>query len=798
MWATPALAQASGEAAVDNSTIIVTAQRRSQAAEDVPMTVSVVSQETLSSLGVNTVRDLQNVTTGFMVNQSGSYPQPAIRGITTINAGAYENNVALFVDGLYEYTAQVLNMDLPNVQNIQVLKGPQGTLYGRNATGGAILIDTIDPTANWGGNVEATYANYDDMRARGYAAGPLSDKIGFSVAGTFRKTDGYYKKASRTTPGAFEQDHFLGLEQESIRTKLKFDLTDAFRATLAYNYIRASDPRGVFFTGIENVNVPYTGGNATKPTGLGQVAGDVWDLDLHQHEGSLKLEYDTGIGTLRSVTGYTKEWLDTTYDADGSYTATSYSDSRIYDRVWQENLDFSINAIDRLDLIVGGNYYNIQTHYAPDRANVSYLAPAGSLPGTPLSSYRKSQEIFFWRTKEAWALFIDATFHATDKLSINVGGRYSDETQDVAAEKNFYCTSLAGCTVGATHIPVGGITSTPYTRASSAQGSQYSKFTPRASIRYEITPRTNVYASYSQGFRSGEWNSVPPVDNNLALWKSNGQIGQETVDAFELGVKSAGHRYHAEIAGFYDDYHDLQVSSTVFVNGLAVVSLQAVPHAKIYGIDANFDYEVVDNLTLRAGATWLHARYGDDAVFVGTSVNPAGVGYNINSDPLKVFPNAAQTAMNISGLQMARAPDFSGFVGLDYLIPKGDGGFRFAANLKYTTSYVVTNPSIWGGEPLAAYSARLAVDPKALPDNSVRLAGTPYANRSNEERARQGAFALLNASVTWTDPTDHYYVRIWGNNLTDIKYRVHYNPSSTTYSPIGEPLTYGGTIGYKF
>jgi iron complex outermembrane receptor protein len=155
-------------------------------------------------------------------------------------------------------------------------------------------------------------------------------------------------------------------------------------------------------------------------------------------------------------------------------------------------------------------------------------------------------------------------------------------------------------------------------------------------------------------------------------------------------------------------------------------------------------------------------------------------------------------AQDLTGKQMSRAPDFSGYVGFDYLIPQGDGGLRLAANLKYTSSYVVTNPSIWGGENLAAYNARLAADPKALPNNLASLAGTPYAGRANEQRARQGAYALVNASVTWTDPSDHYYVRIWGNNLTNKKYRVHFNPSSQTYTPIGEPLTFGGSVGFKF
>lgn len=778
--------------------IIVTAQRRQEAVEDVPMSVTVLTPEALTTLGINSVRDLQNVTTGFLVNNSGSYPQPAIRGVTTINAGAYENNVALYVDGLYQYTAQVLNMDLPNVQNIQVLKGAQGTLYGRNATGGAILIDTIDPGPSWLGNAEMTYGRFDDQRFRGYAAGPLTDTVGFSIGGTYRRTDGYYKEASISTPGE-TRGHALGLKQQSVRTKFKVDVTDSFRATLAYNYVRASDPRGVYFTSTENVSTPYTGNNATRPTELGEVAGDVFVLDLDQHEGSLKLEIDTAWGTLRSVTGYTANNLDTSYDSDGSYSPSSYSRSIIEDRIWQQSLDYTINTIDSVELIVGATYYQIHTQYDPDWANVLSTAPSGATAGTPISSYVRAQETFFWRLKEAYAGFADVTWRATDKLSLAIGGRYSKENQDVAAAKNTYCTTTAGCTGG---VAFGGITSTPFTRANSADDSTYSKFTPRASIRYEIAPRMNVYASYTKGFRSGEWNSTPPNDANIGLWKDLGEIGQETVDSYEVGFKMATGSVRFDVAAFYSDYQDLQVSYTTFqpapINA-AVVTLQSVPEAEIKGLEASLDFEPATDFNVRTGATWLHARYGDNAVFTGTSVSPTGTGYNDNSDPLKVFPNRSSVAMDISGDQMARAPDLTAFLGLDYLIRHGDGGILLAANARYTDSYVVTNPSLWGGEPLTDYTARLASDPDALPNNDVILAGTEYADRSDKQRARQGSFTLINASVTYTDPSDTYYVRLWGNNLTDKIYRVHYNPTSAgTYSPIGEPRTYGVTFGYKF
>ena len=804
MLATPAWAQDAEEASVVENAIIVTAQRRSEALEDVPMTVAVLTQDTLANSGVNSIRDLANVTSGLQLNNSGTYPQPSIRGITTINAGTYENNVATFVDGLYQTTAQVLNMDLPNIQNVQILKGPQGTLYGRNATGGAILIDTIDPGRDWEGNVEATYGRFDDRRARAYIAGPLTEGVGVSIAGTMRRTDGYYKRASRTTPGEFD-GRFLGLHQDSVRMKLKFDLTDDLRATVAHSYLRASDPRGVVFTPTENVATNYAPGTGrdTRPRNMGEAAGDIFDLDLRQHESSLKLEYDTGIGTLRSVTGYTTSKLDTDFDSGGTYEAGNYSSSRIFEKTLQENVDFAIDAIENVNLVIGGNYYRIRTRFDEGKTNALYLAPAGSPPGTPISAYRKFTDTQFYRQKEAWALFADLNFQVSDQLSLNVGGRYSKEKQDVSGYKIQYSTVTGAPTSVLYSVNGESIAGLRPVNGASAQSETYKKFTPRASIRYEITPGTNVYASWSKGFRAGEWNSVIPGDNP-ANWFPLGQIGQESVTAYEVGFKTVGTGFRFEAAGFYYDYRDLQVSYTQFVPpGAALVVLQAMPKAKIYGVEANFEYEVVDNFNVRGGATWLHARYGANAVFNGSGVNPAAPGFNASGDPLKTFQNTT-LAMDLSGKQMSRAPDFSAFLGFDYLIPQGDGGIRIAANAKYTDSYVVTNPSIWGGEPFAAYqgrvnAARAAGQPIPLPNNSALLAGTPYADRAEDQRARQGRFVMINASVTWTDPTDHYYLRVWGNNLTDVKYRTHYNPlAGGTYAPIGEPLTYGATIGYKF
>ncbi|WP_188819613.1 TonB-dependent receptor [Novosphingobium indicum] len=763
VFAAPALAQETSR--VDNSVIIVTAQRRSEALEDVPMSVAVLSGDALQSAGVTSLRDIQAVTTGIQLGQGGAFPQPSVRGVTTVINGTFENNVAVYVDGIYQVNPQTINIDLPNIASVQVLKGPQGTLYGRNATGGAILLETITPSDWWQGEASATYARFDDKRISGYVAGPVSDRVGISLSGYMRRSDGYMKLASRTTPGETD-GNAAPLKQDSIRAKLKLGLTDTFTATLAYNYTRVSDGRGNMFTTFENVPPTFLlPGGELQPNRLGVAAYDIGtEVTTKQHEGSLTLQLDTSVGVLKSITGYTQTRARTSFDFDGSYIPLSWSTSRIQNRTFQQALDFTVTAIDRVDLIVGGTYFRDRTKYIDP--NQFYLGPAvfgapydpANPPG--LDSYVKFFEADFAQTKEAWAVYADATFHATDALSLNIGGRYSEETQDPWAVQ----TSISPTS----------------TRPETSAHAKFSKFTPRASIRYEVAPRTNIYASYSKGFRSGAFNSTLPgcLLTDPTCYRP---ARQETIDAYEIGFKTAGATLRAEVAAFYYDYKNLQVSSTVtLADGSTFVDVTNAPKAKIKGIEASLELEPIENLKIRAGAIYLHARYGSGFTFSGTGVSnsPAeggGVGVNTNSDPLKTYLNVSQV-QDLSGLQMSRAPDFSANIGVDYFVPIGEGGVLYAANLKYTDSYVVTNPGIWGDG-----------------------AGVP-ADRQREQRYREGKYALFNASVTWTDPTDTYYVRVFGTNLSDHRYRLHYSGTTSygTYSPMAEPRTYGVTIGYKF
>jgi iron complex outermembrane receptor protein len=271
---------------------------------------------------------------------------------------------------------------------------------------------------------------------------------------------------------------------------------------------------------------------------------------------------------------------------------------------------------------------------------------------------------------------------------------------------------------------------------------------------------------------------------------------QETIDAYEIGFKTAGNDFHFETAAFWYDYKNLQVSSTIVAAaGNPFVSVTNAPKAKIKGIEASFDWKPIENLTIRGGATYLDAKYGKGFMLSTVGVNPlAAPGLNTNADPLKTYLNFDQI-QDLSGKQMSRAPDFVANLGADYLAEVGFGSLLFAANMKYTTSYVVTNPAVW----CDVTSPSTATIGGVVTPSSTICAGIPE-DRRDKQRFRQDGYLLLNASITWTDPSDHFYARIWGNNLTDEKYVMHYtgNSSFGSYSPMAEPMTYGLTAGYKF
>jgi iron complex outermembrane receptor protein len=361
-----------------------------------------------------------------------------------------------------------------------------------------------------------------------------------------------------------------------------------------------------------------------------------------------------------------------------------------------------------------------------------------NLGGLNVAAFRVTN-IQHWREGgQAWAAYADGTYHFTDRLALNLGARYSQDHKEV---RNFV-TSPNGLTI-----------TTPIQSADA----DFSAFTPRASLRYELANHTNVYASYSKGYRTGGFNPVP--GSPLIPFKP------EKITAYEVGFKTAQAWYRFDTAAFYYDYRDMQVGVTVpnpdpRVGGVTNLTLNA-KKAEVYGVDANLDLEPIENLHVRAGAAWLHGRYTDFHNATGVGLNPV-TGLDVTQ------------TQDWTGLQMARAPKFAGNLGVDYTIRDvAHGDVLLATNATYTDSFPLSNPSVFG----------------ALVPSAAR-----------EQRYLGKAYTLLNAQATWTDSSSHYKVTVYGNNLFDVKYRITFNGNAATgdYNSWSEPRTYGVRVGYSF
>jgi iron complex outermembrane receptor protein len=718
----PSPVQAQETSAV--SEIIVTAQRRAERLEDVPMSIAAVTADTIANSGVTSIHDLGQLAAGVKIEFAGGFSQPSIRGVTTLTTGSgFENNVAIYVDGFYSPDNVSINTDLANVADVQILKGPQGALYGRNATGGAILINTLAPSKTFTARADASYARFNEYTLGGYVSGPISDTARYSLAAYQRDSDGYVKYIDPAGTGR-RFGHAAPFRQDSIRGKVEVDLTDNLTGTLALNYGLSADPRGLLFTiwRASPTSRPLPPFSASEPY-TASTNSPTDDIAIVK-EGTAKFAYKSPIGTLTSYTGFAHRNTKYDYDFDGSYAKLLSFGGFWKEDTFQQTLDYAIDAIDKLDLVVGGTYYDDRTH------NDGSI----TISGTSIANVTYAN-----LTAKAWAAYADGAYHLTDRLSLNAGARYTEE------KKHIDYRQVNG-TQSANIVPPG------------SGDKSFSAFTPRASIRYEVAPRTNVYASWSKGFRSGGFQPTPPTDPRLLI-----PFRPEKITAYEVGFKTAQSIFRFDVAAFYYDYKDLQVGLTIpNPIGIGVINQTSnAPKAEIYGMDAQGSASPVHGLTLRAGVSLLHARYRDFVNVSNIGLNPA-TGLNVT-----------QLNGDWSGLQMARAPTVSGNLGADYETQVANGTLKLTATASYTSSFPLSNPSVWG--PLLPSIARV-------------------------QRYKSGEYTLVNAQVTWTDPSDHYTVGVFGTNLGNTKYLVTNNGTAVygDYRGYGEPRSYGVKVGYKY
>ncbi len=654
--------QAATEDQVASGDILVMAQRRFEPQQNVPISVTVQSGPQLQAAGVNNLRDLGIVTPGLTFQAQGSFVQPALRGVTTTITGpGSDNPIALYLDGVYLGTQAGASIDLPDVERVEVSKGPQGTLFGRNATGGAIQIFTRAPSFTPTGDFEATAGYYTgagtsrtspDLGFKGFVSGPIaSDVIAASLSFSYRNVEGYsrniaYAQVSPALQQSFGNDRADALRSYSFRGKLLIKPTSDVSILLTGFYMNRSTTTGATSTVINGLTAGAFYPGAIYGSKPWQVAYDAPRpvSRLRNYGGSAKVDVDTAIGTITSTSSYTLSRYHEQVDVDASYSpqclantpmtgaCLAFMDDQPNNELLQDLL-FSSKKFGIVKFVAGGNYYR-SNGAIPGIINDFRN---GAVPGAPDLVY---DPIFVGESRvrtRALGVFAQADWSLSDRLTLTTGLRYSYE------KKKGYFSIFNG----------------PFDNYANPS---WDAFTPRVGLRYAIDSRSNVYATYSRGFKSG----VLPI---LAEGKP---VNPEKLTAYEIGYKTARAAYTFNAAAFYYDYKNIQIQQ--FISGTIIPSNAA--SARIFGLEFDGTVKLARGLSVRAGATWLPTAHF--VKYPGASGSNSTIG----------FYGLGSVTHDASGTRLLRAPKLTAVLNLNYDADLGGGELKVVPSLSYSSKYL--------------------------------------------------------------------------------------------------------------
>ncbi|QIG78616.1 TonB-dependent receptor [Stakelama tenebrarum] len=642
--------------------IVVTATRRSESLQKVPLTVSAFDGNRLETVGVKSAVDLPNVVSGLALNRFGAGTNSFLRGVGSNNTGfTSEPQIATYFDGFYLPYSGAIAFSFNNIERVEVLKGPQGTLYGRNSTGGLISVVTRDPGAVPRMDASIEYANYDTVSANIGASVPLSDTLsaGFAFTSTYQ-ADGWGRNM-------FTGSETQKLDEKGVQGKIVWRPSGATKVTLEGFYDRLATDQGsvvaIFPGAVGSDGTPY----------LGEYRSSTRDdprLSVETYLVGAKIEQDLGFADLTSLTGYQHSFSPTMLTQNGqpgkpvAGQSASVLDLTAKSRTITQELQLRSKVGDSpFDWIAGFFYYNNDNRISAATYGTCVDAICAPAP-LPI------QTISYPKTR-SYSGYAEGTYRLTEATRLTLGLRYTDDEISITGTTVPFPgrpntpAALPGSVVVSPGDPYPGNPDGIVTNTS------FGKLTWKAVLAHDLTPDVHLYASYNRGFKSGSFN--PTVF-------SNQPSRPEVLDAFELGVKSElfDRRLRANVAGFHYDYRDIQVRTTAppAPPGLAILYNAAA--ARLNGVDADFELKVVPGLTLTGSAEYLDAKYTQ---FLGAScTTPRPIGG-------AVLGGNAGSVCDVSGNRMINAPRFSYTIGANYRFDTGVGEFALAVNDSHRSRY---------------------------------------------------------------------------------------------------------------
>lgn len=739
--AVPALAS---ESEPERDEIIVTAQRRAQSIQEVPISVTAISGETLEARAARNVNDAiafapnVAVTTGPTGGNFGGF---FIRGVGQLdNSIALDPGVGVYVDDIYIARLQASSVDLLDLERLEVLRGPQGTLFGRNTIGGAISLVTISPDLN---DVSARVRGIVGARDRYDLSAavnvPLAEQFALRATAFTRNQRGWGRNV-------YTGNTFGDISELGGRLKLLFEPNDTFSMLLQGDYLRArnSPSHQILLgfnpgAGITVPRPPQLGGPfflpGVSPTGVPFPAGVAQDrsnnrrlnftsipdqLDIDNGGVSLTVTADLGGVTLKSITG----WREFREDSFVDFDATGFV---LYDNasvLRQQQLSHELQLSGRVgsvDFLLGGYYFG------EDAFNNVTLCTGSNQPRLVNRCLRSRNNI--WLDVQSYAAFGQLSWDVNDWINVFGGLRWTSETKRQSNDSLLDNREAVPTSLPPVAMPPPGQTrvALPFTQVQET----FTAVTPRVGVNLQVADRVRVYASFAEGFKSGGFNGRPSSQEILSY-------DPEEARTYELGVKADlfDRLLRVNAAVFQSDYKNQQLLVFTAVSGL--FETRNAGDSRIRGFELEVDANISERFALRGTLGHLDGRY--------RTLSPQVAGITLNT-PLPLTPEWTYT---ISG---------------EYRLPLDTlGELRARGDWTYRSEV------------------------------SYQL--------ENDPLERQPGFGLLNLRLTWQLPDDRFDVSLFGTNVTDRFYLTNAQDSRTgngvAFGGVGRPAEWGVEFNMRF
>ena len=687
--------------------VVVTAQRRAESLQDVPITINALSGEQLSSSGIEYTTDLQFHVPGFVLSPNAQFGLPFLRGVGTdqITVGL-EGSVAVHSNGVYLPRLVSSITDFYDIERVEVIKGPQGTLFGRNATGGVINVTPRQPEEEFGGYIDFSAGNYETLRVSGAVNVPLAeDRASLRIAALGSFDDGYVSNP-------YLNSRSEETDVVSLRPQLLLQVTDDLSIRLFGDYTKDESSRGqsaqlrpVYAS---NLGVAF---GAPLHTGIRTQSGDAsLQLDLEDYGFGAEITWDLGAMEFKSLSSYRKYEQTWALDFDVSELNLIFSaPSESSESVLQE-FQLASSGAGRLEWLVGAFLF-----FEEPEQDFRLLFGAAPLGGTSLAAgglYDSGIADVTRVETEAYAVFGQFSYSFTEAWRATLGLRYSYEKKEV--DYNFALLDIPAPSTAAELIsnrPALGFS--PF---GDSPKNSWNALTPKFGIEYAMSEDILWFASATRGFKSGGFNSLlfgasPTLES----------VSEEFIWSYESGVKTTlmDGRLRANAAFFYYDYSDLQqnvLTEEAIAAGNGFANVRNVGDAEIWGLELELDLAATPHLFFDGQLAYLNTEI--EQLQAPDPNNPADVDQDGNDLP--------------------KAPEFSVSMGAEYHLPL-DGLGNLALRMEYSYRdriyYTLFN------DPLAAAGSHNIVNGRlSLNSQADKWSVAVYARNLLDEDYEVGGF----------------------------------------------------------